>query len=59
LYFVKNIKGHSRYFGCEKCTQEGDYHNKMTFPETNATLRTDVSFDEMGQEEHHNLSDEK
>lgn len=51
--FVKNIKGHSGYFGCDKCTQEGEYHNKMTFPDINAPLRTDVAFNELEQEEHH------
>lgn len=42
--FVKCIKGHSGYSGCDKFTQSGVHVGKMTFPETNAPLRTDVSF---------------
>ena len=26
--YVKNIKGHSGYFGCEKCSQEGNIMEK-------------------------------
>ena len=52
--FVKNIKGHSGYSGCDKCVQEGSYvENRMTFPETSAALRTDESFGVMMDEEHH------
>jgi hypothetical protein len=50
---VKNIKGHSGYFGCDKCKQEGEWHGKVTFPLTNAPLRNDLEFDEMIDEEHH------
>ena len=51
--FIKNIKGHSGYYGCEKCIQEGEYHGKITFPELNSVLRSDESFHTMKQEEHH------
>lgn len=51
--FVKQSKGHAGYFGCDKCCQRGQYNNKMTFPETNAVLRTDLQFNEMENEEHH------
>ena len=51
--FVKQIKGHSGYHGCNNCTQTGEWHGKMTFPRTDAPLRTDVQFDEMQDEEHH------
>ena len=51
--FVKNVKSHSGYFGCDKCTQEGEWKDKITFPETNAILRTDLSFAERRQDEHH------
>ena len=50
---VKNIKSYSGYHGCDKCIQSDVWNGKMTFPETDATLRTDVSFDEMRDEEHH------
>lgn len=51
--FVKQVKGHSGYYSCDKCVQRGHWQNKVTFPETNARLRTDVSFDEMQDEDHH------
>ena len=32
--FVKAVKGHNAYHGCDKCTQTSEYiGNKMTFPE--------------------------
>jgi len=52
--FVKNVKGHAGYFGCDKCMQEGKHvKGRMTFPETSAKLRTDNSFRTKANEEHH------
>lgn len=51
--FVKQIKSHSGYSGCDKCTQAGRWLQKMTFPENNAPLRTDLSFNEMEDAQHH------
>ena len=51
--FVKQTKSHSGYFGCDKCTQRGRWLHKMTFPENNATFRSDVSFNEMEDAQHH------
>jgi len=52
--FVKNVKHHSGYFGCDKCTQEGDYiDGRMTFPIVDAPIRTDAHFDELRDEDHH------
>ena len=52
--FIKCIKGHSGYHGCERCVQKGLYvSGKITFPEFGARLRTDVSFDEMRDSAHH------
>ena len=52
--YVKGTKGHNGYSGCDKCIQHGEYLNsRMTFPETGASLRTDVSFDEMVDDDHH------
>lgn len=52
--FVKRVKGHAGYFGCDKCEQEGEYiERRMTFPEINATLRTDESFRAMSNDDHH------
>lgn len=51
--FVKQVKGHSGYYGWDKCSQHGVWKGKVTFPETYAQLRTDAQFDEMANEEHH------
>lgn len=40
--FIKGIKSHNGYSGCDKCVQSGIYMiNHMTFPEANARARTD------------------
>jgi len=51
--YVKQVKLHNGYFGCDKCTQKGEWHGKVTFPVLDAPLRTDVHFDELQQPEHH------
>ena len=51
--FLKRIKGHSGYNGCDKCIQPGLYNLKMTFPEVDAPIRTNVAFNEMEDAEHH------
>lgn len=45
--YLKCIKSHTGYFGCEKCTQEGEWvNNRLTYPDRNAPLRLDHSYDE-------------
>lgn len=51
--FLKNIKGHNGYSGCDKCVQVGEWQGKMVFPEVNAKLRTDEDFNSMVDEDHH------
>lgn len=51
--FIKSVKSYSGYHGCDKCTQRGRWLGKITFPETNAPLRTDHSFSEQHDDEHH------
>ena len=47
-------KGHTGYFLCSKCLQEGDFVcNRVVFPEINCTLRTNESFRTRSQDEHH------
>ena len=51
---VKAIKQYSGYYGCERCDQKGIWIRKMSFQETdNLTLRTDASFRNQTQAEHH------
>ncbi|XP_046485090.1 uncharacterized protein [Neodiprion pinetum] len=41
--YITDTKGHNAYFGCSKCMQEGEFKvNRLTYPETGATLRTDL-----------------
>lgn len=52
--FVTCTKGHNGYFGCSKCTVEGDYENhRMLFLDNNCPLRTDQTFKERRNPEHH------
>lgn len=51
--FIKHVKPHMGYSNCERCTQGGVWNGKMTFPELNAPLRSDVSFDELRDDQHH------
>lgn len=50
--FVKQVKPYNAYFGCDKCTQKGEWHEKNTFPVLDAPLRTDGNFDELQHKEH-------
>lgn len=51
---VRNVKSHSGYYGCDKCVQKGvHYENRMTFPQTDATLRLDNAVhDELSDDSH-------
>lgn len=51
--FIKSVKSYSGYHGFDKCTQRGRWLGKITFPETNASLRTDHSFSEQHDDYHH------
>ena len=52
--YVKCCKSHNGHSACEKCIEPGNYENRrMSFPSTVAPLRTDVSFAEMIDEDHH------
>lgn len=51
---IRNVKGHSGYYGCDKCVQKGiHYENRMTFPQTDASLRLDNAVhDELSDDSH-------
>lgn len=52
--FIRGVKSHNAYHGCDKCHQTGvRKSNQMTFPEVNARRRTDNSFRQTIDEEHH------
>jgi len=50
---VKAIKQFSGYYGCDKCSQKGQYVGRMTYPSVDGPLRTDSSFRALVNEEHH------
>ncbi|XP_011861674.1 PREDICTED: uncharacterized protein LOC105558539, partial [Vollenhovia emeryi] len=51
---IKCIKGHTGYYGCDKCEEEGEWRdNRMLFLNENAPLRTDESFLLRHNEDHH------
>lgn len=52
--YITLTKGHTGYFSCPKCTIEGDFvANRMCFPNFNYQARTNDSFSNQIQEEHH------
>ena len=52
--FIKCIKGHTGYNGCERCSQTGEHvSGRMTYPENSSKLRTDKSFRGKEDEDHH------
>ncbi|KAL4154104.1 hypothetical protein QTP88_001937 [Uroleucon formosanum] len=51
---VLQIKGHSGYSSCSKCTAEGEYLNgRMCFPDITFIERTDNDFKNQTNENHH------
>lgn len=51
---VKATKLYSGYYGCDKCSQAGAWVGRMTYPDIyNVQLRTDASFRNQSNEEHH------
>ncbi|KAG5444795.1 hypothetical protein CSKR_204080 [Clonorchis sinensis] len=52
--FLKQVKGHTGYYGCDYCTQKGVHiGTRMTFPALTAPLRRDADFRTRKQEAHH------
>lgn len=52
--FVLGIKGHTGYFSCTRCKQEGVYYkNRMTFPLSDCESRTHEDFVCRKDEEYH------
>ncbi|KAL2096819.1 hypothetical protein ACEWY4_007310 [Coilia grayii] len=52
--FLKNIKAHNSYSGCERCVDEGIWLNqRLNYPNTDSALRTDESFRDQTDPDHH------
>lgn len=58
--YIKGIKGHTGYYGCDKCEVEGStVQNRVVFLETDCRKRTDESFRSRRNEDHHRLTELK
>lgn len=54
--FLSGIKHPSGYYGCGRCTVIGVYKNhRVCFPNLDAPLRTDESFQDRSQPQHHHF----
>ena len=53
--FLKGIKGHSGCHSCERCVQQGEWHSRLVFTEMNTCLRTNESFNQMTDDDHHHI----
>ena len=54
---IKAVKQFSGYYGCDKCTQEGVWLQRMTYPNVDSfEKRTDASFRHQLQPQHHHDS---
>lgn len=52
--YIKCVKGHTGYFGCDKCEIEGSHTNsRMSFPTQTSLPRTDARFRNKINPEHH------
>lgn len=51
--YVTYVKNHTGYHGCSKCIQGDFLNNRMTFPQLDCHLRTDESFQNKSDEDHH------
>lgn len=51
--YVKCTKQFNGFFSCDKCTEEGEFQNRMVFLSESAPLRTDDTFRNRLNEEHH------
>lgn len=52
IAFIGTVNFNGKH-GCQKCEVSGEFRNRMSFPTLNATLRTDHSFRDRKQLEHH------
>jgi hypothetical protein len=51
--FLKCVKSHSGYSGCDQCIDKGEYLGEMNFPSLTASIRTDEEFVSMIDKNHH------
>lgn len=56
--FLKNIRNHNAYYGCERCYRKGKWHKRVIYPikSLNFPLHSDESFINQCHEKHHDGS---
>ncbi|CAL8141491.1 unnamed protein product [Orchesella dallaii] len=52
--FLKAVKNHNSYYGCERCNQRGEWSGRVVFNCNSSVLRTDSSFRSKRDIAHHN-----
>ena len=52
--YLKCIKSHTAYFGCDRCCMKGEWNRSMCYIGVNSNKRTDESFRQQDQPQHHN-----
>lgn len=51
--FVKGMKGHTGYHGCDRCHAVGEWSGSMTFKDIDCRRRTNADFRQREDAEHH------
>jgi hypothetical protein len=51
--FVKGIKNHNAYHGCERCVDEGEWVSRVVHLNLNAAKRSDLDFSQRSDTDHH------
>ncbi|ODM87014.1 hypothetical protein Ocin01_19668, partial [Orchesella cincta] len=51
--FIKSIKGHTAYHGCERCIDEGEWQKRIVYSVYSSKLRTDTGFVIQEDKDHH------
>lgn len=52
LQFLKSVKGHTGYYGCEMCTVQGSLAGRVVFNDLDCSLRSDFGFNRELYESH-------
>jgi len=51
--FIKAIKCHTAYHGCERCIDDGEWEGRIVYSDAASTPRNDISFKTQEDRDHH------